>query len=446
MRIKVFAQRRIRSRGWLPLMALGMLVGLTPLAVAEQPASAAVAQSVLPANSLFAAPPGEGVVPADERSAAGPAAGPAIVPVGCASCDAGLLGSPPPPMFAGPTVMPVPTIGCPSGNCYAGRKGCDCCCDSESKWGHLWCGIYKCICCPDPCYEPCFVPLANAALGVDPVQPVTQVRIRADFGWAMTSPDKAEWFWAQEKGRGPSLSSGGPAVPAAPGLPGSGAMAFPGPGEGSLDYRLASLYMEGAVGRFGVFVEMTYVDTDPTTFPGAAGFGDMNVGMKTLLLDCDLIKLTSQFRVFIPTGNVSEGLGNGHATLEPSLIWALKLTPETYFQGQVAYWRPIGGTDSFAGPVFHYHLSLNQLLCNCGKDVQLIGTAELNGYEITSGAYTQVDGTLGSARDLNPIISVGPGLRLSVCNVIDFGVGAAFSLTSDRLANQLIRAEFRWRF
>ena len=55
---------------------------------------------------------------------------------------------------------------------------------------------------------------------------------------------------------------------------------------------------------------------------------------------------------------------------------ALKLSPRFYFQGQFAFWGPIGGSPDFQGPVIHYHTSLNYLLWNCGCDLQLVGTLE----------------------------------------------------------------------
>jgi hypothetical protein len=35
---------------------------------------------------------------------------------------------------------------------------------------------------------------------------------------------------------------------------------------------------------------------------------------------------------------------------------------------------------------------------------------------------------------------------MAVCDKIDFGIGTAFSLTSDHFADQLIRSEFRFRY
>ena len=41
---------------------------------------------------------------------------------------------------------------------------------------------------------------------------------------------------------------------------------------------------------------------------------------------------------------------------------------------------------------------------------------------------------------------MGPGVRLSVCNKIDFGLGSAFAVSRDRYAGQWLRTELRWRF
>jgi hypothetical protein len=173
----------------------------------------------------------------------------------------------------------------------------------------------------------------------------------------------------------------------------------------------------------------------------------MNITTKSLLLDCDLMQITFQFRTFVPTGNFPKGLGTGHVSLEPSLLTAIKLTPTSYFQGQLSYWFPIGGDTAFQGNVFHYHMSYNRLLWACGHNIQLIGTAELSGWEFLNGSYTDpVTGLALRARDVGTVVSAGPGVRLSICNIIDFGVGSAFALTGDRLAAELIRAEFRWRF
>src|SRR5262249_7736036 len=155
------------------------------------------------------------------------------------------------------------------------------------------------------------------------------------------------------------------------------------------------------------------------------------------------------FKTFLPTGNFTAGVGTGHVSLEPGFLTAIKLTPGLYFQGEGAYWFPIGGDAGAQGPVFHYHFSLNKLLWCCGHDIQLIGTCELNGWEILGGGYTDPNFARTpkfSAKNIGTIVSVGPGVRLVICDKIDFGVGAAFALTDQSMGDEALRAEFRWRF
>ncbi|MGH9676703.1 MAG: transporter, partial [Candidatus Acidiferrum sp.] len=346
--------------------------------------------------------------------------------VGCAACSGGVLG-----LHFNSDVMGE-SGGCGGDGCnsccHPGQHACDC--DSNSCLGRLFGGVYNCICCPDPCYEAKWVSLTDAAFFSDGARPITQMRLRGDFGWNLQFPDRSEYFWARADGNGK-----GPRPPA-------GVL-----GPNKLDYQQGSLYTEGAIERIGAFVELPYLHVSPDNYPAASGFGDMIVGTKTLLLDCELLLVTFEFKTYIPTGNFTSGLGTGHVSLEPSLLTALKLTSSTYLQSQFSYWFPIGGDQQFQGSVFHYHFSLNQLLCNCGHDIQLIGTIELNGYEFTSGDFTDpVTGAAFHSPSVGNILSIGPGLRLNICDKVDFGVGTAFAITSDHLAEELIRADFRVRF
>jgi hypothetical protein len=373
--------------------------------------------------AALAAPLAARAAPGDAPAAKDAEPG-AVVPAGCSSCGGGLLGLPPPEAGI------APEGGCNS-CCYPGRRPCDCCVNSDNCCGRFFGGLYQCICCPDPCYEPHYVPLADSAFFVDPARPMTQMRFRGDFGWDLEFPDRAEFFTARLDGHGK-----GPDSTIAPFSP-----------TNRLDYHTGYLYTEAAIERFGAFVEMAYENIEPDNFGTASGFGDMNVGTKTLLLDCELIQFTFQFRVYIPTGNFNRGIGTGHASLEPSFIAAIKLSPTTYLQAQTAYWFAVGGDQAFEGNVFHYQLSLNHLIWNCGHDVQLIATFEAGGYEFNSGAATDpVTGLAITARSIGSIFNVGPGIRLHLCDKIDFGVGTQFAITDDHLAEELVRAEFRIRF
>lgn len=323
------------------------------------------------------------------------------------------------------TFMPCESCGCAP--CAAGHTKCAPC-TAKTRLGRLGCILYEEICCPDPCYEGKWLALANAAFFVDPIRPVTQTRLRFDSGLGGTTPDRAEYFWAQANGSGAGPSPTAAYLTAL-----------------RLNYYDLVDYTEAASGRFSVFVEMPYRSIYPDGAQHAAGFADMNLGTKTLLADTELFQITFQFRTYVPIGNVSSGLGTGHVSLEPSVLLAVNLAKEWYFQGQIAEWIPLGGDPGYAGAILHYHTSLNHTLWYFNPSVPIIGTFEFNGWSFQAGSYTDPYlGTQDAAR--TTYASIGPGLRTVVCEKIDFGVAAAFSLTKDNFAQQLIRAEFRWRF
>ena len=340
--------------------------------------------------------------------AATPIVDPMVKQASCSSCGMAPYGG-------------LSSYGCANGNCIPGRKPCRSC-ESDSLFGRLFGGILEEICCPDPCYEPMWIPAANAAFFQDSPRPVTQTRIRWDSGINYQFPDTAEFFWARNGGMG----NKGPAI-----------------AESSLRYSDLTFYQEIAAKGASAFVEMSYRSVEPNNNPSSAGFGDMNVGAKTVLLDRDLILVTMQLRTYIPVGNFRTGLGTGHVSLEPSLLAALKLTHSTYLQTQFAEWIPLGGSPGFAGSTFHYHFSLNQNLCH--QDfINVVGTLEFNGYTFR-GEFT--DPGSGVAVPLSGLsfANVGPGLRVQFCDQADIGIGMAFGLGSHGPA-QLYRTEVRFRF
>jgi hypothetical protein len=303
---------------------------------------------------------------------------------------------------------------------------------------------------PDPCYDPpkC-LGVADSAFFVDAARPITQMRIRWDSAFDLKNPDRAEYFWAREfTNPTQQIANCG-----RPNVPGKGPPCI----ARKVDYEELTLYNEASTGRIGAFVEIPYrevdasggiVNTDPCC--RQSQFADMNVGSKTLLLDCELIQISFQFKTFIPIGSSGKGMGTSHVSLEPALLFNLKLSNATYLQAESAYWIPIGGDQIYQANIWHNHFSLNHILCCPCKDLQLIGTAELNEWHVYGGAYT-VDAYMSGTNFLanggtTTILSGGPGLRGIVCDRYDVGVGSAFAFTGSRWAKDLVRAEFRWRF
>jgi hypothetical protein len=339
--------------------------------------------------------------------------GSGLVQAQCASCQ------------TGPRELPPPYFdGCGS-NCVAGGHCCRC--ENETGFGRLYCHLYNAFQCADPCYEPGWVAGANAALFVDTARPQTMMVFRYDRGINMVFPDRSEFFWAK---------IGGKKSP---------------PPVSSLDYHQFYMYSEAGAGRFSFFTEMPYRSwsADPTS--SGAGFVDLTLGTKTLLIDTEYAQLTLQTRTTLPTGSAGKGLSAGHVSLEPALILAAKLTPDTYFQGQIGEWMPIGGDDQHAGAIFNYRAALNHVIARPFADSQFIATLEMVGYCFQDGEYTvpSVEGPDGFTTvksNGGNYLSIGPGLRWAMSQKCDFGFGVQFAVTEDHFAEQLYRFEFRLRF
>jgi hypothetical protein len=297
--------------------------------------------------------------------------------------------------------------------------------------------------------------VADAGFFVDAVRPITQMRLRWDSAFEFKDPDRGEFFWAKE-----NLGKVVQQVPNAGGRPN-----VPGKGPGfvakKVDFEELKLYTEGATGTVGAFVEVPYREVSAT--PGAAAdpavsvssqsnFADITAGTKTLLLDCELVQIGLQFKTYIPVGSTAKGFSTGHVSLEPALLFNLKIGPATYLQAETAYWIPIGGDQIYQSNVWHSHLSLNHICWQPCHDLQIIGTAELNEWTFYGGAYTipdfgsTVGGTVFGHSATTSMLSVGPGIRGVVCDKFDLGVGSAFAVTGTRMAREMIRADLRIRF
>jgi hypothetical protein len=318
------------------------------------------------------------------------------------------------------------TGGCSScggrggGRCIPGRK-----CnrgEADSFLGRCFGNFYECVCCPDPCYEPRYIAAQNNAFFQDTPRPVSHMRIRFDHGEAFSFPDRAEYFFAK-------IGANGPANP------------------GQIRYRELSMYNEAATEKFGLFVEMPYRSwySEDNDAIHEAGFGDINLGTKTALIDCDLLLLTFQFRTFLPTALSGKGLGTGHTTLEPSLLLAIHLCCDTYLQSQFAYAIPVGGNGDFQGDIWHYHLALNRVLCRPIPDWEVVASGEFNSYLPIGGSKTDAAGIVSAAHD-DTIYTLGASLRLNICDKTDVGFGTSFAVSNQHWADELYRFEFRWRF
>lgn len=274
----------------------------------------------------------------------------------------------------------------------------------------------------------------------------TWFRVRYDNGNNNVRPDRAEFFYAK-----------------------CGALGGPGPtnanGEiaNKVDFQDFSPYFEYQfASSWSAFAEVPvrWVDINfPSDTATNGGLADMNAGLKWEILATRKRYWTMQFKTYAPTGNAAAGLGTRHVSLEPGLLWLRRLGQMSYFQGEVRYWIPIGGTD-FAGSVIRYGLGFGYDLLQCGPDhgplnpyvstsgLRITSVTEAVGWTVFSGqeAFNDDQGnpvTASAAGDT--IVNIKQGVRATVgCRSVYVGWGHA--LTGDTWYSDLFRLEYRRMF
>jgi hypothetical protein len=396
------------------------------------PASPAERAGAIALETPDRAPPPAAPGAATGKAAASAVAGdapapadPAVTPAQCTACGG-----------AGRLAGLGECVSCGgSGLCVPGQKPCyDL--PAHTFIGRFFNELYHCLCCPDPCYQPTWVPEANSAFFMDFARPQTLTRFRVDGGMNMQFPDRSEYFWAQAGlNRMNQFKGTGPMVPKYKLRNGRPIRSFV-----DVDWTQLSLYQEIATSRASFFVDIPYRSWSSLT-KHSAGFSDMNIGTKSMLLDCELVQITFQFRTYFPIGSTSKGLGNGHTTLEPSLLFSLHVARQTYIQGEISEWIPLT-TDAYAGAIFMHHASLNQVVWRFTPDVPLIAMIEYSGWTFQDGAFsTPVFGPVHSAGET--YVNVGPSVRLSICNRLDFGAALAYPVSDHHWADPMVRGEVR---
>ena len=329
---------------------------------------------------------------------------------------------------------------CGPGGCHAGQEPCFVGPEPCTFAGRFAQNLYECLCCPDPCYQPKWIPAANASFFTDYARPRTVTRIRFDRGLNFQLPDRNEYFY-KVRGMNKAFTTGSrPFVV-------NGVQYRSDP---SLNYSQLYFYQEVAAGKGSFFFELPYRQFKPLFSPSAAGFSDIRLGTKSLLFDCELLQVTLQFKTYLPSGNAMGGLGTGHVSLEPSLLFALRLGPDTFMQAQLAQWIPLGGTPGIAGGLLSYNMSFNHVLYWCTPNTPLIGTFELYGGTFQNGGATNpVVTPLGLSRigtGGDTFYNLGPGLRMSVCDRLDYGGAIVWPVTDTHLSDPLVRLEMRFLY
>lgn len=252
------------------------------------------------------------------------------------------------------------------------------------------------------------------------------VRFRFDAAYDSNKPNRGEfqWEWTPPSANGPQFS------------------------ESRVDYQRFSAYVEWAPSDdFSVFIDAPAVLSNPTINDNTGGFGDIEAGFKFALCRTNTTLLTAQFKTYIPTGDEKSGMGTGHVSLEPGLLFLHQQGWVTW-EGELRHWIPIEGTPNDHGNVTRYGLGVSSSLAPFGLP-KVTPVVEVVGWTFLSGRvrYISVEGidTRDDSRgDTIANLKIGSRFRLGGCTDLYAGYGRA--LTGHRLYQDIFRLELRHTF
>lgn len=169
---------------------------------------------------------------------------------------------------------------------------------------------------------------------------VNQFRVRYDDAYDDNRPDRAEYFYAKCGCFNQVQANAHARGPAQP--------------EKSIDYQDISTYIEKRFSkRFSMFADVPVRFINPVVNANAGGLANVDAGFKYALLNRNGRYLTFQLRVYAPSGNPGLGLGNGHVSIEPGLLYWRTINDRLFIQGELLNWAPVGGSN-FAGDILQW--------------------------------------------------------------------------------------------
>jgi hypothetical protein len=264
-----------------------------------------------------------------------------------------------------------------------------------------------------------------APFEIDITQPFGNFLWRTQAAYELTKPDRAEAFWAQP-GRGPALS------------------------ERAVDYQEFRLRLETGNDVFSLATDVPIRLLNPEINGNTAGIGDIELVQKTLMIDGSRWQMTQLLRTTFNSGSAKKGLGTGHVSMEPGVLWRFEQSELTYWHSELKMTFPIAGTPGYSGPLLKWGLGVSHLWYETDT-VAYIPTLEFTNIWVLDGQYTPFPG--GPPIDVrgDGIFHLAPGLRVvhdtgGDLGVVEFGVSSILALGSDGWFDSLLRFDLRFVF
>lgn len=266
--------------------------------------------------------------------------------------------------------------------------------------------------------------LAYSLFDLEPAQPFNNLRMRTQIARRMHLPDRAEAFWQRTVDRaGPPL------------------------GESRLDYQQLNMRMELGSKKLSTAFEVPIRATNPELNRNHAGLGDMNIAVKTVLLDGEQWLFAQQFTTFLPTGSPTMGLGRGKVALEPGLLVRNRWNDRTWIHGQFKFWFPLGADPQHSGQVLNAATGLNRVLWETDT-ASLVPSLEFSTYSVLNGLARDSSQAI-RAVDGDTMFYITPGLHYAVdrkgdLGLFELGTGVSLATTNQRFTDSTWMFDVRW--
>ena len=267
-----------------------------------------------------------------------------------------------------------------------------------------------------------FVVSENRGGYIDSAVVEDQIRFRYDFASGITAGSRAEFLYTR---------------------PGSGPDSLP-LAETNIRYQDITFILEHMFAeRFSAILELPVRFLDPFQNESAQGMSDMSVAFKYALTE-DAPLWTAQLRVYMPTGDADQGLGNNHVSLEPGLLMNRPLGNGWTLEGELRCWVAVGGGD-LAGTVMRYGLGANRPF-RVDSNLTISPVVEFVGWTVLDGAEMRPTEGMGVVPvDASGVTIVNGkfGARFDTHNGWDLYLGYGRVLTDQTWYEDLVRAEVR---
>lgn len=266
------------------------------------------------------------------------------------------------------------------------------------------------------------VPLA--LMEMDITQPLNRYSTKFIANFDTPTPDRAEFLWK-------SPAFGGPKP------------------EVSVDWQEIRVWAETGGDRFSFFTEYPLRIVNPVVNSATAGFGDMLIGNKLVLIDGNDWQVTQVFRTWFATGSARKGLGTGHVTMEPGILARFRWTDKTYLHYELKYNFPIAGSPGYAGQVLRYGFGMSHLLYETDTWA-VIPTLEFVGWSVMDGLKTLPNGKVADVNH-EQFMSILPGTRFVLgpagdLGLFELGIAGGFNTSNNGFYSKQLQLHLRFSY